>query len=75
MSDTNNRNSPPRGPYRREEPSYRGWIVGGLAALAVVAALVYAMSDHNRTASTPMSQTTGQSQPPSSAVPGSPANR
>jgi hypothetical protein len=76
MSDPNIKNSPPRGPYQREQQSYTGWIIGGLAALAVVAGLVYAMSDHNPTARTPTSQTTGQSgQPPSSTVPGAPANR
>ena len=70
MSDLNNRNSPPRGPYQRQAQSYTGWIVGGIAALAVAAGLVYAMNDHSRTAST-----TGQSQPSSSSVPGAPANR
>jgi hypothetical protein len=68
--------NPPR--YRRKSSNYTGWIIGAVAALAVIVAIAYGMSDHGstdagRTAGTPAPQTTGQSgQAPSSTAPNSP---
>jgi hypothetical protein len=68
--------NPPRN--WRESSNYTGWIVGAVAALAVIVAIAYGMSDHGstdagRTAGTPAPQTTGQSsQAPRSTAPSSP---
>jgi hypothetical protein len=48
--------NPPR--YRRKSSNYTGWIIGAVAALAVIVAIAYGMSDHGstdagRTAGTP----------------------
>jgi hypothetical protein len=58
--------NPPRN--WRESSNYTGWIVGAVAALAVIVAIAYGMSDHGstdagRTAGSPAPQTTGQSTP------------
>jgi hypothetical protein len=51
--------NPPR--YQRASTGYTGWIIGAVAALAVIAAIVYGMSDRHQTASTkPPDTTTGQ---------------
>ena len=51
---------PPRGPYQREPNSSMAWIIGGVAALAVIFAVAWSMSDRSRIASSPASETTGQ---------------
>jgi len=69
--------NPPR--YQRESTNYTGWIIGAVAALAVIGAIAYGMSDHGstdagRTTSNPAPQTTGQSSPaPGSPPAGAPA--
>jgi hypothetical protein len=42
--------NPPR--YQRKPGSYTSWIIGSVAALAVIAAIAYAMSDRSRMAGT-----------------------
>ena len=39
--------NPPR--YQRESTNYTGWIIGAVAALAVIGAIAYGMSDHGST--------------------------
>jgi hypothetical protein len=65
--------NPPR--YQRKSVNYSGWIIAAIAALIVIAAIAYGMSDHNRTASPGApSPTTGQSNPaPGTPQPGPPA--
>jgi hypothetical protein len=65
--------NPPR--YQRKPVNYSGWIVAAIAALVVIAAIAYGMSNHSRTASTGApSPTTGQSNPaPGAPQPGPPA--
>jgi hypothetical protein len=54
--------NPPR--YQRKSVNYSGWIIAAIAALIVVAAIAYGMSDYSRTAGTGApSPTTGQSNP------------
>jgi hypothetical protein len=50
--------NPPR--YQRQSTNYTGWILGALAALAVIGAIAYGMRDHG---STDAGQTTGNSAP------------
>lgn len=68
MTNMDPGHNPPR--YRREAgSSYMSWIIGAVAALAVIAAIAYGMSDRSQTAGTPAPDTTtGQSRP----APGSP---
>jgi hypothetical protein len=65
--------NPPR--YQRKPVNYSGWIVAAIAALVVIAAIAYGMSNHSPTASTGApSPTTGQSNPaPGAPQPGPPA--
>ena len=65
--------NPPR--YQRKSVNYSGWVIAAIAALAVIAAIAYGISDHSRTAnSSAPSPTTGQSNPaPGAAQPGPPA--
>ena len=73
MSSMEPGRNPPR--YHREPRSYTGWIIGAVAALAVIAAIIYGMSDRSKTAGTAAPDTTtGQSSPAPGGPPaGAPA--
>ena len=67
---------PGRNPPRYQKPvNYSGWIIAAIAALVVIVAIAYGMSNHSQTASTSApSPTTGQSNPaPGAPQPGPPA--
>ena len=51
MSSMEPGRNPPR--YQREPRSYTGWIIGAVAALTFIAAIIYGMSDRSKTAGTP----------------------
>lgn len=69
--------NPPR--YQRQSTNYTPWILGALAALAVIGAIAYGMRDHGstdagRTTGNSAPQTTGQSSPAqNSPAPSNPA--
>jgi hypothetical protein len=58
--------NPPR--YRRESTNYSGWVLGAIAALVVIVAVAYAMTDRSKIASPVPDTTAGQS----SQAPGAP---
>ena len=73
MSSTDPGRNPPR--YQRASGNYTAWIVAAIAALVVIAAIAYGMSDRSRTAGAPApGTTTGESLPaPGGPQPGPPA--